>query len=202
METLLTAEENERIQSQIREKYRKVSDNPSGLFNYPTGRAGLEILGYDPSVMSDLPDEISQFYCGVGNPFSLGEIKEGETVLDLGCGVGIDAVFAAKAVGSKGVVFGVDLVPEMLDRAQKNVQLLGLNNVSFIVGSVEKLDFPEDSFHVVISNGSINLVPDKKETIAEVFRVLKPNGRLMIADQVLTGQIEKDLKARIDTWFQ
>ncbi|OGP59916.1 MAG: methyltransferase type 11 [Deltaproteobacteria bacterium RBG_13_49_15] len=202
MEDLFTSEENEQIQSQIRDKYRKVSLNPGGFFNYPTGRAGLEILGYDPSFTSDLPDEVSQFYCGVGNPFSMGKIKEGETVLDLGCGVGIDAVFAAKIVGSKGKVFGVDLVPEMLDRAKKNVQILGIANVSFIEGSAEKLDFPKDSFHSVISNGAINLIPDKKRAIAEVFRVLKPNGRFMVADQVLTDRIEKDLKARISTWFQ
>jgi SAM-dependent methyltransferase len=202
MGALLTPEEDAQVKGQIRDKYRKVSVNPGGLFNYPTGRAGLEILGYDPSFINTLPDEVSQCFCGVGNPFSMGRINDKETVLDLGCGVGIDTFFAAKAVGSKGKVFGIDLVPEMLARAKNNVRALGLDNVSFMEGSAEKLDFPNDSFDAVISNGTINLIPDKKRAIAEVFRVLKPNGRFMIADQVLVGPIEKDFKARIHSWFQ
>lgn len=202
MEDRLTQEENEQVKSQIHGKYRKVSTDPGGLFAYPTGRAGLETLGYPPSFINTLPDEISRFYCGVGNPFSMENIKEGETVLDLGCGAGIDAVFAAKAVGSTGKVFGIDLVPEMLDHARKNVKMLGIDNISFMEGSAETLDFPDDRFDAVISNGVINLIPDKKSVLAEVFRVLKANGRFTIADQVLVGSIEKDLKARIRSWFQ
>jgi SAM-dependent methyltransferase len=202
MEDRLTQEENEQVKSQIRDKYWKVSMDPGGLFAYPTGRAGLETLGYPSSFISTLPDEISRFYCGVGNPFCLGTIKEGETVLDLGCGVGIDPLFAAKAVGSTGKVFGIDLVAEMLNHARNNAKTLGLDNISFMEGSAEALDFPNNCFDVAISNGAINLIPDKKSVLAEVFRVLNHNGRFMIADQVLAGPIEKDLKARIRSWFQ
>ncbi len=116
MEVQFTQEDNKRIRDGIQEKYIKVAVNPDGLFSYPTGRPGLEVLGYDPIVLSSLPNEVSAYYCGVGNPFSLGEINEGEAILDIGCGVGVDVIFAAKIVGAKGNVVGIDLVSEMLDR--------------------------------------------------------------------------------------
>lgn len=202
MEVQFTQEDNKRIRDGIQEKYIKVAINPDGLFSYPTGRSGLEVLGYDPIVLSSLPNEVSAYYCGVGNPFSLGEINEGEAVLDIGCGVGVDVIFAAKIVGAKGNVVGIDLVSEMLDLGKTNIQRMDLQNVTFVEGSAEKLDFPDKSFDVVISNGVFNLIPNKERAIAETFRLLKPSGRFIIADQVLIGKLEKDLKARIDTWFQ
>lgn len=202
MEVQFTQEDNKRIRDGIQEKYIKVAVNPDGLFSYPTGRPGLEVLGYDPIVLSSLPNEVSAYYCGVGNPFSLGEINEGEAVLDIGCGVGVDVIFAAKIVGAKGNVVGIDLVSEMLDRGKTNIQSMDLQNVTFVEDSAEKLDFPDKSFDVVISNGVFNLIPNKERAIAETFRLLKPGGRFIIADQVLIGKLEKDLKARIDTWFQ
>ncbi len=202
MEVQFTQEDNKRIRDGIQEKYIKVAVNPDGLFSYPTGRPGLEVLGYDPIVLSSLPNEVSAYYCGVGNPFSLGEINKGEAVLDIGCGVGVDVIFAAKIVGAKGNVVGIDLVSEMLDRGKTNIQSMDLQNVTFVGGSAGKLDFPDKSFDVVISNGVFNLIPNKERAIAETFRLLKPGGRFIIADQVLIGKLEKDLKARIDTWFQ
>jgi SAM-dependent methyltransferase len=202
MEIQLTLEDNQRIRDGIQEKYRKVAANPEGLFNYPTGRAGLETLGYSPKIINSLPDEVRNCYCGVGNPFSLGEIKEGDAVMDIGCGVGIDLIFAAKIVGPSGRVVGVEMVSEMLDRGKRNIKTMGLENVTFVEGSAEKLDFPEDSFDVVISNGVFNLIPNKEGAVAEVFRLLKPGGRFMIADQLLVGALQKDLKSRIDSWFQ
>ena len=202
MEIQLTLEDNQRIRDGIQEKYRKVAANPEGLFNYPTGRAGLETLGYSPKILNSLPDEVSDCYCGVGNPFSLGAIKEGDAVLDIGCGVGIDLIFAAKMVGPSGRVVGVEMVPEMLDRGKRNIKTVGLKNVTFVEGSAEKLNLPDESFDVVISNGVFNLIPNKEGAVAEVFRLLKPGGRFMIADQVLIGALQKDLTSRIDTWFQ
>ncbi|MBC8430928.1 MAG: methyltransferase domain-containing protein [Desulfobacterales bacterium] len=202
MAVQLAPEDTKRIRDGIREKYNKVAIKPDGLFSYPTGRAGLEILGYDPSVLNSLPNEVSASYCGVGNPFSLGEINEGEAVLDIGCGAGVDVVFAAKKVGTSGNVVGAELVSEMLDRGKNNIQMTDLQNVSLVEESGEKLSFPDESFDVVISNGVFNLIPDKERAVAEAFRLLKPGGRFMIADQVLIGELEKDLKSRIDTWFQ
>jgi arsenite methyltransferase len=202
MPVQLTPEDNKRIWNGIREKYKKAAIKMDGLFSYPTGRAGLEVLGYDPTILNSLPDEVSASYCGVGNPFSLEAINEGEAVLDIGCGAGIDVIFAAKKVGASGNVVGVELVPEMLERGKINIQMMDLQNVSLVEESGEKLSFPDESFDVVISNGVFNLIPDKERAIAEAFRLLKPGGRFMIADQVLIGKIEKDLKSRIDTWFQ
>ena len=159
-------------------------------------------MGYDPIVLNSLPDEVSSSYCGVGNPFSLGEINEGEAVLDIGCGAGVDTIFAAKIVGTSGNVVGAELVSEMLARGKHNIQAMDLQNVSLVEESDEKLSFPDESFDVVISNGVFNLIPDKGRAVAEAFRLLKPGGRFMIADQVLIGELEKDLKSRIDTWFQ
>ena len=198
----LAPEDTKRIRVGIREKYNKVASNPEGLFSYPTGRAGLEVLGYDPIVLNSLPDEVSASYCGVGNPFSLGEINAGETVLDIGCGAGVDTIFAAKIVGASGNVVGAEMVSEMLDRGKNNIQMMNLQNVSLVEESGEKLSFPDESFDVVISNGVFNLIPDKGRAVAEAFRLLKPGGRFMIADQILIGELEKDLKSRIDTWFQ
>jgi SAM-dependent methyltransferase len=202
MEIQITLEDNQRIRDGIQKKYRKVAANPEGLFNYPTGRAGLETLGYSPKILNSLPDEICNSYCGVGNPFSLGAIKEGDAVLDIGCGAGIDLIFAAKIVGPSGRVVGVEMVTEMLDRGKRNIKTMGLENVTFVEGSAEKLDFPDDSFDVVISNGVFNLIPNKESALSEVFRLLKPGGRFMIADQVLVGALQKDLTSRIDSWFQ
>jgi len=202
MAVQLAPEDTKRIRDGIREKYSKVAINPDGLFSYPTGRAGLEILGYDPIVLNSLPDEVSASYCGIGNPFSLGEINEGEAVLDIGCGVGVDVIFAAKIVGASGNVVGAELVSEMLDQGKNNIQMMDLQNVSLVEESGEKLSFPDESFDVVISNGVFNLIPYKERAVAEAFRLLKLGGRFMIADQVLIGELEKDLKSRIDTWFQ
>jgi SAM-dependent methyltransferase len=202
MEVQFTSEDSKRIRGGIREKYRKVAINPDGLFSYPTGRAGLEVLGYDPIVLNSLPDEVSACYCGAGNPFSLGSINEGIAVLDIGCGVGVDTILAAMMTGPSGKAAGVDIVPEMLQRAEENLKMTDLKNVIFKKASGEKLPFEDNSFDVVISNSVINLIPDKLGTLKESMRVLKPGGRLMIADQIMVGRLQKDIKARLASWFQ
>jgi ubiquinone/menaquinone biosynthesis C-methylase UbiE len=138
----------------------------------------------------------------VGNPFSIGLINNGEAVLDIGCGAGVDTLIAAMMTGPTGTAVGIDLTAEMLERAETNLKLTDLKNVTFKKSSGEKLPFEDNSFDVVVSNGAINLIPDKTATLKEALRVLKPGGRLMIADQIMVGQLEKDLKARIDSWFQ
>lgn len=195
-----TEEDKKKIEDGIRSKFAKVACTPQGLFKYPTGRDGLEALKYDPSIVSTLPTAAVDSYCGVGNPFSLGSIHEGEAVLDIGCGGGLDTMVAASMVGPKGRVVGIDMSPEMIERAKKNLGEAFLENVSVHEASADHLPFPDDSFDVVISNGVINLVPDKTKAMTDVFRVLKPGGRLMIADQILAGQLPTDPKARVDNW--
>jgi arsenite methyltransferase len=202
MEDELTRQDRQRIEESIRGKYLKVAVGPGGLFQHPTGRAGLEALDYDPDMVRDLPEPGVIFYCGVGNPFALGPIQKGEAVLDIGCGAGVDSFIAARMVGSSGSVKGIDLVPEMLDRAKNNARLLGTENVEFMEGSAEELTFPDASFDVVISNGVFNLVVDKVKALEEVLRVLKSGGRFMIADQVLAGELPKETRARIENWAE
>ena len=200
MENELTAQDKQRIEASIRGKYLKVAASPEGLFRYPTGRAGLEALDYAPDMVRDLPEPVAAAYCGVGNPFTLGPIYPGDAILDIGCGAGVDTLIAALMVGPSGSVRGIDLVPEMLDRAKENARLVGAENVTFTEASGEELPFPDHSFDVVISNGVFNLVIDKVKALNEVYRVLKPGGRFMLADQVLAGELPKETKARIENW--
>ena len=202
METLLNNEELLKIQEGIRDKFSKVAISPEGLFKYPTGRNGLEKLEYEEAMIEKLPEEVISSYCGVGNPFSLGEIHQGEMVLDVGCGAGVDAIIAGLMVGPDGSVEGVDIVPEIIARAEKNLKLTNLNNVKFNTIKGEKLPFGDSTFDVIISNGVINLIPDKETSLKEILRVLKPAGRLMLADQITIGNIKTDQKARLANWFQ
>ena len=200
MENQLTCQDKQRIEEGLRQKYLKAAASPEGLFRYPTGRAGLEALDYAPDMVRDLPEAVAASYCGVGNPFILGPIHEGEAILDIGCGAGVDSIIAARLVGPSGSVTGIDLVPEMLARASENARLAGLDNVTFQESSAEQLPFPDNSFDMVISNGVFNLVVDKVKALSEVFRVLKPGGRFLLADQVLAGELPKETKARVENW--
>lgn len=202
IETELTSKDKKRIEASIRGKYAKVAGSPEGLFKYPTGRSGLETLKYDLKILQALPEAVAASYCGVGNPFTLGPINPGEAVLDIGCGAGVDTIVAATMVGPTGTVTGIDMVPEMLAQARENVRIMDLKNVTFTEASAEKLPLPDASFDVVISNGAFNLIPDKSGALAESFRVLKPKGRLMLADQILVGELREDKKARIKSWFR
>jgi arsenite methyltransferase len=200
METPLNNEELLKIQEGIRDKFSKVAISPEGLFKYPTGRKGLEKLEYEEAIIEQLPEEVISSYCGVGNPFSL--VHQDEMVLDVGCGAGVDTIIAGLMVGPYGSVEGVDIVPEIIARAEKNLKLTNLNNVKFHTITGEKLPFGDSTFDVIISNGVINLIPDKEASLKKILRVLKPAGRLMLADQIIIGNIKTDQKARLANWFQ
>ena len=202
MELKLAPEDEKRIEQSIRQKHTKVASSPEGHFNYPTGRAGLEALAYDAERVEALTDNIVASYCGVGNPFTLMPIRGGEAVLDIGCGAGVDTFIAASMVGPEGKAVGIDIIPEMLERAIQNLHETTFKNVTFQLTSAGNLPFPDESFDMVISNGVFNLIPDKTRALAEALRVLKPSGCLMIADQILTGQLQADTKARIESWFR
>ncbi len=195
-----TPQGRQRIEEGIRRKYGKVAVSPEGLFRYPTGRAGLEALHYDPQLIKVLPEPVTAAYCGVGNPFTLGPIHPGDTILDIGCGAGVDTMIAALMAGPSGSVTGIDLVPEMLKRAKGNAGLAGALNVELMEGSAEELPFSENTFDVVISNGVFNLVVNKVKALGKVYRVLKPGGRFMLADQILAGELPKETRARIENW--
>lgn len=200
MEKALTCEDRRQIESSVGERYGKAAISPEGIFRYPTGEAGLERQGYDAGILKALPQEILASYCGVGNPFSLGPVRKGEFVLDIGCGAGVDTIVAAVMAGPDGKVVGIDLTAAMVARAKENLKKTSLENVSFQEGSAEDLQFPESYLDAVISNGVFNLVIDKMRALQEVYRVLKPNGRIMMADQVLTAESPGDNAARIRSW--
>ncbi|MCU0580668.1 MAG: methyltransferase domain-containing protein [Desulfobacterota bacterium] len=202
MELLLAPEDKKKIESGIREKYAKVAAGPEGLFKYPTGRAGLEALSYDPEILKTLPSSVLDSFCGVGNPFSLGPLNPGDAVLDIGSGGGLDSLVAARMVGPGGKVVGLDLSPEMVTRANENLRQTDFANVVFQEFSGEDLLFEDGSFDVVLSNGVFNLIPGKGRMLQEACRVLKPGGRLLIADQILTGTLTKSTPERIDSWFR
>jgi arsenite methyltransferase len=200
MEIRFNPDERKRIREGIDEKYKRVAISPEGKFNYPTGRAGLEGQKYDSEVLRRLPESVLASYCGVGNPFRLGPISRGETILDIGCGAGVDTLVAAIMVGPAGKVTGIDLTSEMLKQARMNLERTSLKNVSFEEGSAEELFFPEETFDVAISNGVFNLIPDKMKALREVFRVLKPSGRFLIADQILMGDMPADTGSMVENW--
>ncbi len=183
----MDAQAADRIREGITEKYRKVAVSPAGLFRYPTGEESARALGYTPERVAAIPRAIRERFVGVGNPFSLGPIAPGEAVLDLGCGGGFDALMAAQMVGSTGRVAGVDLSPEMLAAARAALAETPYAWVELRQGDVEALPFADASFDVVLSNGILNLVPDKPRAVREIYRVLRPGGRLQACDIGLVG---------------
>ena len=190
----------ERLRAEVRLKYRDVATDPDKGFHFHVGRHLAEMLDYPMSVVDSLPPKVVESFAGVNNPFSIGELKSGEKVLDIGSGAGFDSILAARMVGPDGHVIGVDMTAEMREKAQANALLVGLANVKFIDGLAEKLPLDDSRIDVVISNGVINLCPDKLAVYREIHRVLKPGGRLQIADVVVQKPLPDDAVADIDLW--
>lgn len=170
------------IRRGIADKYRKVAVSRAGLFRYPTGEESARALGYAPALVTGIPQAVRERFVGVGNPFALGPLTPGDSVLDLGCGAGFDALVAAQLVGPTGLVAGIDLSAEMLAAASAALADTPYAWVEFCQGEVEALPFPDASFDVVLSNGVLNLVPDKPRAVRETYRVLRPGGRLQACD--------------------
>jgi len=197
----ITNEQRGQIRSSILEKYGKVASGAAGQFRYPTGSAGLEGLGYKQEWYGHLPVAVRDCFCGVGNPFALGEPLPGWRVLDVGCGCGVDTLVAAGFAGPSGEAVGVEMSPGMLGRASENAVSAGVSNVRFVEGSAESLPFGDNEFDLVISSGVYNLVVDKEKALAEAYRVLKPGGRLQVADQMLTGPPPLNEADMVASWF-
>jgi len=188
-----------RLKSEIKKTYASVSEEPERDFIFPTGRAWAEDLDYPPE-LAGVPESAAESFAGVANPFSLGRLTPGERVLDLGSGAGTDSLVAAQMVGPRGSVTGIDMTLEMLEKARASAAAMGADNVRFIEGEVEELPFDEHSFDVVISNGVIDLIPDKDVVFASIFRVLVPGGRMQIADVTIQVPVSEEGKRNIDLW--
>jgi arsenite methyltransferase len=187
------------LKSEIRKKYASVSNEPEQHFVFPTGRSWAEDLDYPPE-LANVPETTIQSFAGVANPFSLGRLEPGEQVLDLGSGAGTDSLVAAQMVGAEGRVTGIDMTPEMLAKARAAAAEMGQTNVEFVEAEAEQLPFGDATFDVVISNGVIDLVPDKDAVFSELFRVLAPGGRIQIADVTIQRPVSEEGRRNIDLW--
>ena len=187
------------LKSEIKKTYACVSDEPGRDFIFPTGRAWAEDLDY-PAELANVPDAAVESFAGVANPWLLGRLAPGERVLDLGSGAGTDSLVAAQMVGAAGRVTGVDMTPEMLAKARGAAAEMGVANVEFVEAEAERLPFADDSFDVAISNGVIDLIPDKDAVFGEIMRVLVPGGRIQIADVTIQNPVSDEGRRNIDLW--
>ncbi|MEE8407671.1 MAG: methyltransferase domain-containing protein [Acidimicrobiia bacterium] len=192
--------DEDQLRVEIQKHYAEVATSPDHDFHFHTGREAARRVGYDEAIIADIPDEVIVSFAGVSNPFHFGLPRPGETVLDVGSGAGVDAIIAAKAVGVDGHVIGVDMTPEMLAAARRNVNLMGLSNVDFREGLIERLPVDAGSIDLVISNGVLNLTVDKHGAYQQIARALKPGGRFQIADICVDKPVSEGAKRNIDLW--
>ncbi len=190
----------EQLKSAVKRKYCGVSRKPEGQFPYPVGQESLERLGYPREWISAVPGDVVDRFVGVGNPFRIRPVRKGDRVLDIGCGCGLDSFIAALQTGQEGLVFGIDLTAEMLEWACRAKEKVLLENLHFREGSAEELPFEDASFNLVISNGVLNLVPDKESAFREIARVLRPEGNFVAADLVVVESIPEETLASMDAW--
>lgn len=188
------------LRDAIREEYALVAAEPERGFHFHTGRTLTRLLAYDDAWLEGVPEPSIASFAGTGNPFSLGPVLPGERVVDVGCGAGIDSLIAAKMVGSDGRVVGVDMTSAMLDKARGSAAAMGARNIEFRDGYAEALPVDDGWADVVISNGVMNLFPDKLAGLAEMARVLRPGGRLQIGDILVQKPLSEGTKRNIELW--
>lgn len=188
----------EEIRKAVLSKYADVARSAEGKFNYPTGRKGTEMLGY--VLPSDMEDSLAESFCGVGNPFSLGPVHSGDHLLDVGCGAGFDLVYAGHLVGKNGRVCGIDITPEMVERARRNISRSGITHWEIRLAGSESIPYGDAQFDVAISNGVLNLSPQKEKCFQEIYRVLKQGGYFQFADIILKQDLPPDVAGSPGAW--
>jgi SAM-dependent methyltransferase len=191
----------ERLREEVRKVYSDVVRDPKRGYHFHTGpEYAVERLGYARDALRDLPDSVTAPFAGVGNPLSMGQPRPGQTVVDIGAGSGLDAFLAAKATGPSGRAIAVDMTDAMIERGRENGALTGLTQIEYVRGLAESLPVPGGVADLVISNGVINLTPDKATVFREAYRALKVGGRLQIADIVVHKDIPPAGREDIAIW--
>ncbi len=188
------------LRDEVQREYTEVANNPTRGFHFNTGLAATQITEYDPELVNRIPESVVASFAGMGNPFSLGELGPGEHVVDVGAGAGLDTLIAGEMVGLDGRVIGVDMTAAMIEKARAAATDMGIDQVEFREGFAESLPVPDEWADVIISNGVVNLAPDKSLVFKEMFRVLRPGGRLQIADITVSRVVPEGAKRNIDLW--
>jgi arsenite methyltransferase len=199
-ETPSPGPDREQLREAIRNEYREVAHSPNKGFHFHTGRRLAQIVEYRDEWLDFVPESVLESFAGTGNPFSMGLPSPGEHVVDLACGAGIDSFIAAAQVGTSGAVIGIDMTDEMLDKGRRAREAAGIEQLEFRRGYLEEIPVEDAWADIVISNGSINLSPDKGTVFGEIHRVLKPGGRIQIGDIMVHEPVSDKAKTDIDLW--
>lgn len=199
---VITSDERSVILDAVRQMYTDLARRPEGEFHFPTGRTACEFEGYDPELLDRVPTGALDSFAGVNCPFRADVIEEGDTVLDVGSGSGTDALIAAVLVGEEGRVLGLDMTRAMRERLERNAREMGAAHVEALDGSAEEIPLPDASVDVVTTNGVLNLVPDKERAVREIHRVLRPGGRLQLADIVLGEEPSAACRSKPELWAE
>jgi len=190
------------IQKAVRSAYGRVAEHPHGEFPFPVGRQFAESVGYPPEVLDRVPAALSESFTGAGNPQFAVDVQPGETLLDLGCGAGLDLWFYAQKAGSRGRLYGLDFSPAMIETAQSGLRAAGVETVTLLLAPAERIPLDDETVDIVTSNGIYNLSPDKPAVMREVHRVLRPGGRTIFSEVVLREPTEEKLCRELRDWFR
>ncbi len=189
------------LRAAVRERYARVASRPDGPYGFRVGRAFAEALGYPAELLDAIPKSALDAFTGVATPVLHADLRPGEVVLDLGCGGGLDLALAARAVGPHGRAIGIDMAEPMVERAQETLRQLGLDWAEAREAHAESLPLPDVSVDCVLANGILNLAPDKSVVLSEITRVLKPGGRLVLAETTLRHPLPPELVRDLEGWF-
>ncbi len=190
------------IMAAVNEKYSQVAVSPKSKFNFPVGRKFAENVGYPPELLDNMPESMYESFTGAGNPQNHVSLSSGQTLLDLGCGGGLDLYFYAQKTGGTGQLYGLDISRAMLDKAQSNLSKMGIKNCGFLCSAAHKIPLPDNSVNIVASNGIYNLSPNKGAVLREVLRVLKPGGQTVFSEIVLSAPLPEEVRNNVSDWFR